>query len=162
MGAKITIEQMHALAKKRGGKCLSTVYVNSYTKLQWRCSEGHEWETTPNQVKNYDHWCPECARANRTLTIEQMQALAQQRNGVCLSIRYVNNQTKLRWRCSEGHEWEAVPNSVKIGTWCPRCSQGNTERIVRDVCEQLFGTQFPKARPKWLSNSRGNQMELDG
>ena len=60
MSAKLTIEQMHALAKERGGVCLSTVYVNSYTKLRWRCSEGHEWEATPSNVKRLDSWCPAC------------------------------------------------------------------------------------------------------
>jgi len=35
------------------------------------------------------------------LTIEQMQALAQERKGVCLSTKYVNQSTKLRWRCAQ-------------------------------------------------------------
>ena len=60
-----------------------------------------------------------------TLTIEQMQALAKEKNGICLSTRYVNNQTKLRWRCAEGHEWEATPANMKRrmkrGNWCTKC-----------------------------------------
>jgi Zn finger protein HypA/HybF involved in hydrogenase expression len=41
--------------------------------------------------------------------------------GSLLSNYYVNGGTKLRWRCAEGHEWEAIPASVKRGTWCPIC-----------------------------------------
>ena len=154
---RLTIEQMQALAKERNGVCLSKTYGGALSKLRWRCVEGHEWEARPNNVKN-GSWCPACLRG----TIEEMQVLAKDRGGECLSTKYVNAKTKLRWRCSEGHEWEAVPSSVQRGKWCPRCSQGNSERIVRDICEQLFGTQFPKARPTWLRNARGNLMELDG
>ena len=46
MSAKLTIEQMQALAKKRGGVCLSKRYDGTHTKLRWRCAEGHEWEMT--------------------------------------------------------------------------------------------------------------------
>jgi len=122
---KLTIEQMQALAKARGGACLSKTYVNCGTKLRWRCAEGHEWEAVPSSIKYNNHWCPECSRklkGARRLTIEQMQALAQEKNGVCLSKTYVNAHTKLRWRCAEGHEWEATPNNVKNkGSWCPEC-----------------------------------------
>ena len=48
---KLTIEQMQALAKKRGGECLSTTYVNKRTKLLWRCLEGHEWEATQRLLR---------------------------------------------------------------------------------------------------------------
>jgi hypothetical protein len=37
-GAKLTIEQMHALAQEKNGVCLSTKYVSAKTKLRWRCS----------------------------------------------------------------------------------------------------------------------------
>ena len=35
----------------------------------------------------------------KKLTIEQMQALAQAKNGVCLSKKYIDSKTKLRWQC---------------------------------------------------------------
>ena len=53
------------LAEKHDGVCLSTVYVNSYTKLRWRCVEGHEWETTPSAMElrvKTGYWCPKCPR----------------------------------------------------------------------------------------------------
>jgi hypothetical protein len=37
-----------------------------------------------------------------------------------------------------------------------------SERICRALLERLTGAPFPKTRPKWLKNERGNQMELDG
>jgi hypothetical protein len=32
-----------AIAREKGGLCLSTKSMNSYTRLRWRCAEGHEW-----------------------------------------------------------------------------------------------------------------------
>ena len=46
----LTIEEMHEIARSRGGTCLSETYVSS--KLRWRCAQGHEWEATPNNVKD--------------------------------------------------------------------------------------------------------------
>ena len=47
MPPKFTIKDTQGIAEARGGKCLSTEYVNSNTHLEWECSEGHHWETTP-------------------------------------------------------------------------------------------------------------------
>jgi len=116
---KLTIEEMHDIAASRGGKCLSTVYINSGTKLKWQCDKGHEWEAIVRDVKT-GHWCPYCAGHAR-LTVEEMQSIAIKRGGKCLSKEYVNSITKLMWQCDKGHEWEATPGAVKRGTWCPAC-----------------------------------------
>jgi len=34
--------------------------------------------------------------------------------------------------------------------------------LTRKFFEEIFQKEFPKERPNWLVNSRGNQMELDG
>ncbi len=59
----------------------------------------------------------------RRLTIEEMQRIAQERGGECLSTEYIDGKTKLKWQCKVGHEWEARPNNVKHGTWCPTCAK---------------------------------------
>ncbi|MCK4614147.1 MAG: hypothetical protein KAU14_05020, partial [Thermoplasmata archaeon] len=161
-----TIEEMLEIAKERGGECLSKEYVNSASNLRWRCSIGHEWEATPDNVKR-GTWCPYCAikiRADKQRdTIENMRKIVQSRCGECLSKKYVNDSTKLRWRCSEGHEWEASPNYIKKGVWCPICSQGVSERICCATFEKIFKEKFPKKRPKWLINPEtGKLLELDG
>ncbi|RHZ84175.1 hypothetical protein Glove_85g29 [Diversispora epigaea] len=46
-GFNKTIKDMHKLAQKRNGKCLSEKY------------EGHIWITTPNCILK-NHWCPYC------------------------------------------------------------------------------------------------------
>ena len=65
-------------------------------------------------------WCPKCAGNNKS-TIDEMRELAATRNGICVSDRYFNSNTKLNWQCEKGHIWEASPASIKSGSWCPHC-----------------------------------------
>jgi hypothetical protein len=122
---RLTIEEMHEIAKARGGKCLSTKYVNSNTNLDWKCAEGHQWKATPSNIKA-GKWCHICGRIRgfekQRLTIEEMHEIAKARGGKCLSTKYTNSKTKLKWECAEGHQWSAIPESVKGGTWCRVCS----------------------------------------
>ena len=30
--------------------------------------------------------------------------------------------TKMKWKCALGHEWEATANLLKAGHWCPDCT----------------------------------------
>lgn len=115
------------------------------------------------------HWCPTCSRervakysVSRRIGIEAMKVMAEKRGGKCLSENYLSQYGKLRWRCKFGHEWEAVPYSIKAGRWCPTCSEGIKERACRGIFEVLFARKFPKAHPSWLRNEAGNVMELDG
>ena len=123
---RLTIEKMQEIAEEKGGKCLSDEYANSHTKLKWRCNKGHEWLAVPYPIKN-GVWCPNCS--DISLSIEEMKNIAIKRGGECLSINYINNKTKLKWKCSEGHKWFAVPNHIKGGGWCPICAKTSSITI---------------------------------
>lgn len=57
-----------------------------------------------------------------------MQLVAKERNGKCLSVRYLGLKEPLKWSCEKGHEWEASARSVKyFRNWCPKCF--NEKRI---------------------------------
>ena len=129
---KLSLESMRDIAEARGGKCLSTEYINIKTKLLWQCDKGHEWKAVPDIVVNRKSWCPDCRIRERRqgiprkngLGIIEMQKLANSRGGKCLSIEYINLETKLTWECSKGHQWEANAKSIKhSNTWCPECAQ---------------------------------------
>jgi hypothetical protein len=129
---RITIEEMQEIAAERGGKCLSDKCVNSSTKLRWECSEGHVWEATPDSIKQ-ESWCPGCS-GSKHLTIEEMQEIATERGGKCLSDKCVNSSTKLRWECGKRHVWEATPDSIKQGNWCLECS-GSRHLTIEEMQE---------------------------
>ena len=148
------IEHYRNLARSRGGLCLSRQYLGPDKHLRWRCSEGHEWRAQPNNV-GFGTWCPYCAGKHQT--IEDMRALAESRGGRCLSAVYTSQKTKMRWRCANNHIWQATPNSIKRGSWCPKCHIYYGEEVVRSYFEAAYSQRFPKQRPIWLEG-----MELDG
>jgi hypothetical protein len=57
--SSVELNRCRLHANKKGGKCLSTVYVNSQTKLKWQCAKGHIWEAKPNTIQQ-GHWCKIC------------------------------------------------------------------------------------------------------
>ena len=122
-----TISDMHLAARERGGKCLSKKYINNKTKLRWECSKEHQWDALPSNVLNKGSWCRVCTTKknsdSRRATIEEMNDFAHARKGKCLSEFYASTHSKLKWECSKGHVWEAVPSSIKSGTWCPKCAR---------------------------------------
>lgn len=162
---KLSIEEMQKRAQKKGGKCLSEKYVNSQTKLEWQCNKGHIWPAKPSDIRQ-GRWCPICWQNRRGKNlrhhIDDMHKLANSKGGKCLSTSYVNVNTKLTWQCKESHTWETKPNEIIQGRWCPVCSEGVSERVCRKFFEEIFKAKFPKIKPIWLINSRGNRMELDG
>ncbi|MES2869669.1 MAG: hypothetical protein V4749_08875 [Pseudomonadota bacterium] len=116
-----TLEGCQAIAKERGGECLSSRYINGGTRLAWRCAEGHTWEANPGSVKQ-GTWCRLCYYESMRSTIKAMRLMAQARGGKCLSQHYVDSQTKLQWMCSIGHTWMTMPHAITQGRWCPLCA----------------------------------------
>lgn len=60
--SELGIEDMRAAAKFRGGECLSTDMVKGdlYSKLKWKCHDGHVFYASPYTVLKAGHWCNEC------------------------------------------------------------------------------------------------------
>lgn len=157
MGKKLNITDMQKLAKKRGGKCLSDKYTSIYDKLLWKCEHNHTWEASANNVKNNHTWCPYCNKS-RPVSIEDIKILAKERGGICLSEQYINNSTKMEFKCKYGHIWESTANNIKGGKWCPVCSKNYfREEKCRYILENLLDKKFTKRR-----NILSNNFELDG
>jgi hypothetical protein len=77
--------------------------------------------------------------------------------GVFLSKIYKGNRVKLKWKCAKAHTWEARPNNIKTGQWCPKCNISYfQEEKCRFVLERLTDFLFKKDRTIL------NGYELDG
>lgn len=68
--------------------------------------------------------------AEVTMRLDEVNLVAEQRGGRCLSRHYVNALTKLEWQCAHGHRWQATPNHVKRGSWCGKCRGTPVETIA--------------------------------
>jgi len=143
---RYTLDDMHALAASNGGLCLSTEYTSGTQPLRWRCAQGHEWLATPSHIRQ-GAWCSQCYHDRMRGTLAAMQALAASRGGLCLSTRYVDARSPLRWQCAKGHSWRAVPHSIADGRWCPECAW--LARSLSDGKRQKYAAvKAPKPVPR--------------
>lgn len=160
IGRHKTIEDMQEEAEEHGGQCLSPKYIAWNHHLEWRCSEGHKWKATPNNVL-MGYWCRICGHNNaglkRRFTIEDVHEVAKQKGGKCLSTEYKGVQEHLRWECKKGHTWKATFDNVKHGTWCPSCCERRHEKLCREIFEEIFQKSFVKTR-----SALKGRLELDG
>lgn len=133
---KYSIEHCIEAAKKRGGICLSTAYINVDTKMEWACEKSHTWMAPFGRVSR-GSWCPECA-VTKKKDLSHCKALAKERDpgGKCLSRKYVNNRAKMKWQCSAGHIWHASLDSIShMKSWCIICS--GKQKLTIQICKEF-------------------------
>lgn len=159
-----TIMDACNLAKKMEGQCLSNKYVNNSTKLDFVCKRGHKFAATYSNV-SVGKWCSICSRNRLKNTIEDCRILAIKMGGICLSGTYINNNSKLLWKCSSGHTWYSRYRNVISGHWCPYCNKpgGITQNKLANIVEKLlFCEPFQNFRGfGWLTNDKKNKLEVD-
>lgn len=101
-------------------------------RYRLRCSQGHVWSAGRVVVR-----CPMCTLATsdedkakvkvkrtpqKVKGIERLRAIAEERGGRCLSDEYLGYVGRHRFKCAEGHEWEASAGDVIRGHWCGVCA----------------------------------------
>lgn len=129
------IRQARQLAAKRQGKCLTTENLPVALLYSWECRLGHRWSARLSNVRSAKTWCPTCA-GNKPLGLDCAKAHAQAHGGECLEVVYINNNTPVLWRCSEGHEWRALLSNVRQnGSWCARCA--GTAKHTLEYVQQI-------------------------
>jgi hypothetical protein len=159
--AKPDISELQLFASNKGGKLLSTEYTNAKQALDWECLEGHQWKASWDNI-SHGVWCPYCAGKAKPNIIE-LQQFASSKQGKLISTKYINNNTKLLWECSEGHQWKACWHNIKnAGQWCPECASFKTEYKCKELLEQKFRFGFKKTRFYYDKNNKHKFFEFDG
>ena len=153
---KNTIDDVQNLAKRIGWKLLDKVYINCKTKHRWECDKGHVIEMNYNNALR-GKGCKKCLMRS----LEDLQKVAQDKGGQCLSTEYTTVRDKYKFRCGNGHEWETTGAIIMSGSWCAQCNVGISERTCHKITEYLYKVPFSKKRPDWLISDIGGRLELD-
>lgn len=74
--SELTLEDMHDVARHRGGECLSSSMTSGdmTTPLTWRCGDcGCVFTASPRLILHGGHWCPDCLekRVNTITSLEE-------------------------------------------------------------------------------------------
>ena len=117
--------------KKNGGLKPENFTANSHKKVWWKCSKKHEWQATIYS-RNIGRGCPYCSgqivlkdyndlqTVNPTLANEWNY---EKNNEITPSDITSNSGKKVWWKCSKGHEWQAIIANRNKGSGCPVCAR---------------------------------------
>jgi len=59
-----TVEGMQTLVLRHNGRCLSSTYRDTNTKLLWQCDQGHTWKSRRKLTKPARTLAPDINRNN--------------------------------------------------------------------------------------------------
>lgn len=130
MAKRIERSLLDATFSSKNTFSLDSVSPGSPKTAIWLCGEGHEWTTAVRKVIQSKQRCPYCQNKRclsgfndlATKRPDLLPLYDSDRNPDPNSIQATHN-TKVWWRCGEGHSWEEKPFVMDRveGNPCPEC-----------------------------------------
>lgn len=150
-GYKFNYEYVKEYIESQGYKMLSKKYVNNNTKILIECNKGHKFEMQFNNFK-YGQRCPKCAGVEK-LTYEEVKGYIESFGYKLISDTYVNNSSKLKILCEEGHIFYMGYNDFKQGKRCPKCvgkswSYDEVKEYIESFNYELLSKEYITAKEK--------------
>ena len=117
--------------EKNNGLTPVDVTPNSHKKVWWKCSNGHEWQAAIAD-RNGGRGCPYCAGKKVLIGYNDLQTINptlanewnyEKNNGLTPVDVTPNSHKKVWWKCSNGHEWQALIGNRHKGNGCPQCAR---------------------------------------
>jgi hypothetical protein len=145
-------------------------------KVWWRCTSGHEWQTTvANRTSGKQSRCPQCSlrqkhlpREGRSLAELYPEIAAQwdpQRNtGVTPAMVKPGSARKVWWHCPVcGHSYQASVGSRALkGTGCEPCSYRTRGPLIAKPKEaESLAERCPDIAAQWHPSKNGNRGPED-
>ena len=121
------------------------VTAGSRKKLLWKCSKGHEWESSVKSRAILDSGCPYCVNKKvlpgfndlETVNPELGKEVSPNSEIKATEVTAFSSK-KLLWRCNKSHEWKATVNGRSSGSGCPECSGSKMERDFAQLIKTLL------------------------
>jgi hypothetical protein len=148
---------------RNGNLTPSLVKPLSRVKVWWQCANGHEWETRVQTRVTYETSCPYC---NNSKVLIGYNDLATTFPRLAAEWDYKKNQNitpfevtagsgkKVWWRCSLGHEWQAlIFNRINKESECPFCSGRKVLLGFNDLA-----TTHPNIAREWHPTKNGQLL----
>ena len=138
--------------------------ANSNKKVWWKCNKGHEWQAIINN-RNKGNGCPYCTgrcpvkgeNDLKTVNPNLTKEWNYEKNGILKPENFtVNSGEKVWWKCSKGHEWQAVIADRNGGKDCPYCSGRYVVKGENDL-----QTVNPKLAKEWNNEKNEGLTPVD-
>jgi hypothetical protein len=119
MSKKINYDYIKKYFNKFGYELLSNVYINSISKLKYKCPNGHINEMTYGNFY-MEKRCPTCSR-KEPLKYSYVKDYFEKFNYKLLSKEYKKSKEKLKFKCPNGHIHYISFDSFQRGSRCAYC-----------------------------------------
>jgi len=129
---KLTLQFVQEQFNLEGYILLSKEYINSYTKLDFICPNGHKHNIAWSEW-NKGQRCAKCVHDALRLAFNYVKKSFEDEWYRLLSKKYINSRTKLDIICSKGHQ-----GSMTFDSW----KQGNSCASYKLYKDRLFSDQF--------------------
>ena len=133
---KRTPYKYNVLCRQKGYDLPIEPYINNHTPIKHKCRNEHVYEQRPS-----DHLrgvgCPRCARVHRKTPQEYLQECKDR--GLDLPIEpYINADTNIKHKCSEGHIYSQAPRDHLRGIGCRECANLAMKYVRRKTNEEYI------------------------
>ena len=141
---------------------LSQQYINSKSKLDFICPNGHDHSISWNNWQKGER----CGKCNNwgLLSYKLIMHSFELADYELVSKEYINSATKLCCICPNGHEYKVTWDNWKQGQRCYRCNDNNTskfEQEVKDYILSLHQVIIENDRTTILNPNTNKYLELD-
>ena len=108
----------------------SKLTLGSHKKAWWKCKKSHEWQATIKD-RNNGRGCPYCSGKKVLKGENDLQTINpplakewnyEKNNGLTPTDVTPGSNKKAWWKCSKGHEWQAIIKNRNNGIGCPICA----------------------------------------
>ena len=138
--------------------------ANSGIKVWWRCNQGHEWQARITD-RNQGQGCPYCAGRKvfsgyndlQTVNPELVKEWDYEKNIELTPLTVTSgSNTKVWWKCSKGHKWQASIANRSKGRGCPYCAGRKVLSGYND-----FQTVNPEMAKQWNYEKNDGLTPMD-
>lgn len=147
--------------EKNGTLTSDDISFGSHTKIWWRCSQGHEWQSPVYARTGKSGGCPYCT-GKRISPGTDLQSLYPEiaaqwhptKNGSLKPDQvFPGSHKSAWWRCGKGHEWKALIKTRVEGNACPVCANRIVVAGVNDL-----KTKAPLLAKQWHPEKNGTLL----
>lgn len=119
---KLTLEEVRKRCKKNGLKLLDEEYKGNKQKITCVDNEGYKYNFILTALNK---GMPRRFGKGNPYTVENIKLFLKRTNVplTLISEKYLNSCVdKMKWKCEEGHIFEATWNNIQKGNRCPECA----------------------------------------
>ena len=155
---KLTIEFIRSVFEKENYELLSKEYINSKTKLKYKCQQGHFGQIAYTSFQQ-GHRCAKCAN-NKKYNYSEVKNYFSQNNYILISKDYINSHSLLEYECPLGHLGKICYYSFIQNHRCPICAN-NKKLSYNEVKNEFEKFSYKLISKEYINNHSLLEYECD-